>query len=112
LCITSPEGNRKSLFAAHEFLLKTELKDVHPIIDDKRFSVQPRSSAPFLSIIAAGCNHRCFQTSPSGLDQIAPVSVVSSKLTLVVIAAGAAVSEFLDAVAPADRTLLGAGCVM
>jgi hypothetical protein len=64
------------------------------------------------SIIAAGCNHRCFQTSPSGLDQIAPMSVVSSNPTLVAIAAGAAVSEFVDAVAPADRTLLEAGCVM
>jgi len=36
LGMTSPEGDRKSLFAAHEFLLKTKLKDVHPIGDDKR----------------------------------------------------------------------------
>jgi hypothetical protein len=34
--MTSPEGDRKSLFAAHEFLLKTKLKDVHPIGDAKR----------------------------------------------------------------------------
>jgi hypothetical protein len=34
--MTSPEGDRKSLFAAHEFRLKTKLKDVHPIGDDKR----------------------------------------------------------------------------
>jgi hypothetical protein len=52
-----------------------------------------------------------FQTSPSELDYIAPVSVVSSKPTPVLTAAGVSISKFVEDVAPTDELLLEVGCV-
>ncbi len=54
-------------------------------------------------------NHFNFQTSPSGLDQVAPVSLVSSKPTPGGTAAGVTVSRFVDTAAPADSAFFETG---
>jgi hypothetical protein len=78
--------------------------------------IGPKAGPLFLNSLEAGDvtgfirrNHFNFQTSPSGLDQVAPVSLVSSKPPPGGTAAGVTVSRFVDTVAPADSALFETG---